>query len=153
MRLKLQNLEKYDFKINKNGEDIFLQTTTNAVIDSSNKTLTTIIQDLENNISALEAENEKLKETIEALEKTLTDKITELGTNLTTKIEEVNTNLTNEIGKINTSITQINGKITTLENNGTDYLERIVALENQAQKLGSDGDFKDNIKAPGFFQK
>lgn len=129
-------------KLIKNGEDIFLQTTTNAVIDSSNKTLTTIIQDLENNISALEAENEKLKETIETLEKTLTDKITELGTNLTTKI-----------GKINTSITQINGKITTLENNGTDYLERIVALENQAQKLGSDGDFKDNIKAPGFFQK
>lgn len=141
-------------KLVKNGEDIFLQTTTNAVIGSdNNKTLTTIIQDLEDNISALEAENEKLKETIETLEKTLTDKITELGTNLTTKIDEVNNNLTSEIGKINTSITQINGKITTLENNGTDYEARIKALENQAQKLGSDGDFKDNIKAPGFFQK
>ena len=58
-------------KLIKNGEDIFLQTTTNAVIDSSNKTLTTIIQDLENNISALEAENEKLKETIEIQRKHL----------------------------------------------------------------------------------
>lgn len=137
-------------KLIKNGEDIFLQTTTNAVIDSSNKTLTTIIQDLENNISALEAENEKLKETIE---RTLTDKITELGTNLTTKIEEVNTNLTTEIGKINTSITQINGKITTLENNGTDYEERLQMLEKKTQRLGESGNFNQQVSAPGFFER
>lgn len=129
-------------KLIKNGEDIFLQTTTNAVIDSSNKTLTTIIQDLENNISALEAENEKLKETIEILEKTLTDKITELGTNLTT-----------EIGKINTSITQINGKITTLENNGTDYEERLQMLEKKTQRLGESGNFNQQVSAPGFFER
>lgn len=129
-------------KLIKNGEDIFLQTTTNAVIDSSNKTLTTIIQDLENNISALEAENEKLKETIETLEKTLTDKITELGTNLTT-----------EIGKINTSITQINGKITTLENNGTDYEERLQMLEKKTQRLGESGNFNQQVSAPGFFER
>lgn len=129
-------------KLIKNGEDIFLQTTTNAVIDSSNKTLTTIIQDLENNISALEAENEKLKETIETLEKTLTDKITELGTNLTTKI-----------GKINTSITQINGKITTLENNGTDYEERLQMLEKKTQRLGESGNFNQQVSAPGFFER
>lgn len=140
-------------KLIKNGEDIFLQTTTNAVIDSSNKTLTIIIQDLENNISALEAENEKLKETIETLEKTLTDKITELGTNLTTKIEEVNTNLTTEIGKINTSITQINGKITTLENNGTDYEERLQMLEKKTQRLGESGNFNQQVSAPGFFER
>lgn len=129
-------------KLIKNGEDIFLQTTTNAVIDSSNKTLTTIIQDLENNISALEAENEKLKETIKTLEKTLTDKITELGTNLTTKI-----------GKINTSITQINGKITTLENNGTDYEERLQMLEKKTQRLGESGNFNQQVSAPGFFER
>lgn len=129
-------------KLIKNGENIFLQTTTNAVIDSSNKTLTTIIQDLENNISALEAENEKLKETIETLEKTLTDKITELGTNLTT-----------EIGKINTSITQINGKITTLENNGTDYEERLQMLEKKTQRLGESGNFNQQVSAPGFFER
>ena len=129
-------------KLIKNGEDIFLQTTTNAVIDSSNKTLTTIIQDLENNISALEAENEKLKETIETLEKTLTDKITELGTNLTTKIEEVNTNLTTEIGKI-----------TTLENNGTDYEERLQMLEKKTQRLGESGNFNQQVSAPGFFER
>lgn len=38
-----------------------------------------------------------------------------------------------------------------------DYIEaletRLTALENKTQKLGTDGDFTQNISAPGFFQE
>lgn len=38
-----------------------------------------------------------------------------------------------------------------------DYIEeleeRLSTLENKTQKLGTDGDFTQNISAPGFFQE
>lgn len=122
-------------KLIKNGENIFLQTTTDAVINNRNKTLSDIIIDLENKISDLVTENENLKKQISDLEVNLTNKITEGDTNLDNKI------------------TALTGRVETLETDGADYEARIQMLEKKTSRLGESGNFNQQVSAPGFFER
>lgn len=115
-------------KLIKNGETIFLQTTTDAVLDNESVSLTNIITELRE-------ENETLKTLISELE---------------TKLTELIDNTKNELL---TNINSIGDRVDVLEVNGDDWEERIKTLENKTQKLGTDGDFEKSIKAPSFYQK
>lgn len=141
-------------KLIKNEEDIFLQTITDAVIDSNNnKTLSSIIAELEEKILNLVNENSNLKKQLSNLEQKVTEEDSKLSTQITNLEQSLTTKITEGDSKLNTQITNIKNRVDSLETNGNDYAARIQALENKTQKLGADGDFNKDIKAPRYFQK
>lgn len=119
-------------KLIQRGEDIFLQTVTDAVIDNNNKTLSSIITELEEKIQNLVNENNNLKRQLNDLEQKVTD----------------------GDSRLNAQVISLTERVNSLESGGEgSYESRLQTLENKTQKLGVDGNFDSDIKAPRYFQK